>query len=227
MNIGVHLASYEYIYIIDSDDHMTDDGVELIYNWIKTIDGDNGFAGVSGLRGKNKSEFIGQYPNHQEYIDATNLDRKKSKLMGDKAEVYKKDILIKYPFPEFEEERFIEESVVWDKIAFDGFKIRWFNEVICICEYLEDGLTKNLSDTVRLDNFEGYTLLEKQNFMFRKFPHNYLSIGRYLSLAKHKGYDRADVIKNLEINNLDYFVGRLFGVLRNVIKGIKYNERIK
>ena len=33
--------------------------------------------------------------------------------------------------------------MVWFHIASDGLKIRWFNDIIYIANYLEDGLTKN------------------------------------------------------------------------------------
>ncbi|AOT01790.1 hypothetical protein ESP131_00005 [Exiguobacterium sp. U13-1] len=37
LNLGVSKSRYEYIYIIDSDDYMTEDGVQHIYNWISSI----------------------------------------------------------------------------------------------------------------------------------------------------------------------------------------------
>ena len=61
--------------------------------------------------------------------------------IGDKAEVYYTEVLRKYPFPEIEGEKFITERLVWDKIAHDGYLVRYFNEGIYFCEYLEDGLT--------------------------------------------------------------------------------------
>ena len=115
LNKGIPHAKYDYIYIVDSDDYLTDDAVEKIHLWISTIDNKSKFAGVSGLKGKITDKgmiIIGQFPSKLEFIDATNLERKSKKLLGDKAEVYRKDILLKYPFPEFEGEKFLTEAVV-------------------------------------------------------------------------------------------------------------------
>ena len=51
-------------------------------------------------------------------------------LDSDKAEIYYTDVLKKYPFPVFEGEKFIPESIVWDRIAKDGYKLRYFNTII-------------------------------------------------------------------------------------------------
>lgn len=89
------------------------------------------------------------------YVDATNLERGKYGLLQDKAEIYKTSILKKYPFPEFENENFLTEGIVWNKIAQAGYKIRWFRSVIYICKYLEDGLTR-YGYRRSMDNPKGY-----------------------------------------------------------------------
>ena len=76
-----------------------------------------------------------------DYIDATNLERRKYNLTMDMAECYKTDILKKYPSPEIEGENYLSPSIVWNKIAKDGYKVRWHNRVIYIAEYRSDGLT--------------------------------------------------------------------------------------
>lgn len=220
LNKGIRNARYDFVYIIDSDDYMTDDAVEKIYKWINSIKGCEGFAGVSGLRGTKNREIIGQFPSWGKYIDATNLERKKYKLLGDKAEIYRRDILMQYPFPEFENEKFLGEGAVWNKIAGDGYKIRWFGEIICICEYLEDGLTKNHNSQVLLENFEGYTYVEKLNTHLRSFPNNFLAVGRYFFIAKQKGITLPKIKKRLDISYFTLIFGILFGIGRMCIRKV-------
>ncbi len=168
VNRGVALASYEYFLILDSDDTLTEDAVAKVHHWITQIDGLDGFAGVAGLRSfpnppQSKSmadAVIGGMPS-QPYIDATNLERGKYGLLGDKVEVYKTDVLKRYPFPEFEGENFLSEMASWDRIARDGLKIRWYSDVIYLCEYIEDGLTKNIDLKAYARNFQGYTYCSK------------------------------------------------------------------
>lgn len=146
VNKGVQLAEGDAFFIVDSDDYLAADAVELVYQWWKDIEKEEGYAGVSGLRGNKKGEVIGGTPLFEAYMDATNLERERYGLLGDKAEIYKTSVLKKYPFPEPPGEKFLTEAVVWDRIAYDGLKIRWFNKVIYICEYREDGLTNRVGE---------------------------------------------------------------------------------
>ena len=144
INKAVEMASSEAFFIVDSDDYLVDSAIEYVIRWFETIRLDNGYAGISGLRGGNSEQPIGGWGKFDTpYIDITNLERKNYGLLKDKAEVYKTSILKKYPFPEYPGENFISESVVWNAIARDGYKLRWYNKIIYICQYLEGGLTRN------------------------------------------------------------------------------------
>lgn len=222
VNNGVKFASYEYVYIVDSDDYLLDFAVERIYSWIESIEGLINYAGVSGLRGYNLDQVIGQFPEKVDYIDSTNMERRKYKLSGDKAEVYKKMLLEKYPFPEFDGEKFLPENAVWNKISLEGYKLRWFGEIIHICNYLDDGLTKKNGDETVLANFKGYSYVEKINIKGLSFPYNYLAIGRYSKRAFKKGLTRQEITRNMEITNIDYLIGRVIDSIN-----IKYKMVIK
>lgn len=145
INKGVQNANGELFFIVDSDDYLTEDAIEKINNWIGSLDGSKKWAGVSGLRGFSKNKNVGQRNNRHHFVDAQNCERRKYHLLGDKAEVYFTNVLRQYPFPEIPGENFISEEIVWNAIARDGYYIRWFNEIIYICSYLEGGLTKDNS----------------------------------------------------------------------------------
>lgn len=165
VNKGVQLAKGEAFFIVDSDDYITEDAVEVIRKWWKTISKDNEFAGVSGLRRVKNGKIVGGVPAFEAYIDATNLEREKHGLLGDKAEVYKTSALKKYPFPEFEGENFLTEAVVWDRIAYTGLKIRWFNKALIICDYRKDGLSSQGKE-IFIKNPEGWGLYIYQKSIF-------------------------------------------------------------
>lgn len=141
INRGVQLAQGDAFMIVDSDDYLTDDAIETVLKYWEQIKDNAEFAGISGLRMHRNMLVIGGKPCFDEYVDVTNLERANYGLKGDKAEVYKTSILKDFPFPEFEGEKFVTENVIWNKIAYQGLKLRWFNKGIIICEYLEDGLT--------------------------------------------------------------------------------------
>lgn len=169
LNIGIDNAEGELFWIVDSDDYIIDDALKYIWNkWCELKDNKD-FAGLSALRGYENKKVIGTTVN-EEYIDADVLTyRYKYRVLGDKSEIYRTDILKKYKFPEYKEEKFLTEAVVWNRIANDGYKIRWFNKVIYICEYLEGGLT-NTSDKNIMDSWQGTTLYYKELLSYKQVP---------------------------------------------------------
>lgn len=144
VNRGVKDAKGELFFIVDSDDTLIPNAIEKINQWIATLDDSHKWAGVSGLKGFSEQKNVGQRPSAK-FIDAKNTERRKYHLEGDKAEVYFTEVLRKYPFPEIPGENFISEEIVWNAIARDGYYLRWFNEIIYICSYLDGGLTKDYS----------------------------------------------------------------------------------
>ena len=91
----------------------------------------------------------------------TYLKSESNNITGDKAEIYFTDVLRKHKFPEFENEKFIQESAVWYDIASQGLKLRYFNEIIYITEYLEDGLSAN-PKKMWIENPQGFAYVMKQ-----------------------------------------------------------------
>ena len=167
INAGVKISEGEYIFMVDSDDWLPEKSIEIVNKWIADIQGQEYLAGVSGIMVDSNNKTIGDSPNliSEKYIECSNLERYKMNLMGDKAEIYKKAILEKYPFPCFEGENFVTERIVWDKIAHDGYKIRWYNEPIYICEYQENGLSNNGANNIEghRKNYKGYVEFIKQS----------------------------------------------------------------
>ncbi len=145
INKGIQLANGELFFIVDSDDYITKDAVDFILTKSESILSDDTFAGIVGLKQIYSSKEIidGEFCTG-DYIDADYLERRKYNLLGDKAEVFKTKILKHFPFPEFEGEKFVSEGLVWNKIALAGYKLRWYNHVIYLCDYLAEGLTKNM-----------------------------------------------------------------------------------
>lgn len=155
INYGVKLAKYEGFFIVDSDDYLEDDAVEIIMRYWKEVYLDKTFAGIAGLRRNDDGKVIGGIPLFEEYVDASNLERENFGLDGDKAEIYKTELLRRLPFPEYEGEKFVTEAVVWDRLAYEGYKIRWINKNFVVCDYLEDGLTAR-GNSIFTDNPKGW-----------------------------------------------------------------------
>lgn len=144
INTGVQIAKGKMFFIVDSDDYLSIDAVRKIKNTEKRMRKANeniNIAGIAKGRCYSDGRAIGE-TFMQEYIYASSLERNKYNIKGDKAEIFYLDILKRYPFPEFEGEKFMEEAYIWNRIAEDGYVLRWDNDLIYYCEYLEDGLTR-------------------------------------------------------------------------------------
>lgn len=178
INNGVKNATGELFFIVDSDDYLTKNAIEKINQWTTTLDGSRKWAGISGLKGYSKVSVVGQR-SEASYVDAKNSERRKYNLLGDKAEVYFTDVLKHHPFPEIPGEKFISEEIVWNAIARDNYYLRWFNEIIYICDYLDGGLTKDNSKD--RNNPQGRLLWAKGQL--ETFPNSwrdrFLAIGIY------------------------------------------------
>lgn len=220
INKALDIAEGELFFIVDSDDYLPLDSLEKINLWESTIRGKNRFAGIAGNKGYDNNTIVGK-SFKGEYIDATSLERERLNIKGDKAEVFYTEILRNNKFPEFREENFLTECIVWNKIASQGYKLRWFNEIIYICDYLEDGLT-NEGQKIFINNPKGYALFLKTEIKYKSVDKKkkvQLWFDYYIQL-KDK-LTLKEIAKNLEIN---------VGILLFIVYGWKckklFNRRI-
>ncbi|WP_195986764.1 glycosyltransferase family 2 protein [Clostridium sp. D53t1_180928_C8] len=217
INVGIDNAKGELFWIIDSDDYILEDTMQYIWNQWENVRGKNCFVGISGLRGYNDGSIIGS-KTEGNYIDTDALSyRYRYGIEGDKAELYRTDILKENKFPEFEGERYVTESVVWNRIADKGFKLRYINKVIYICEYLDGGLT-NTSDKNIMESWNGSTLYYKELLSYKQIPlkHKLLNGTKsYLHYCYEKGIGFKGIL-NITKNPIYIFaswiiyIGKLF-----------------
>lgn len=182
LNTGMKYITTDYTFIVDSDDYLRDNAIESANRWIDDISGISGFAGVAGVTGiaglkcDEENKVIGQFPKNYKYIDCLNSERKQHKLLGDKAEIYKTELLKTHPFPVYDDERFMPESIIWNQFSLEGYKVRWYKECIKVCEYLSDGLTSATRCKNHFkENYKGYRDDCALNLKVLRFPYNYSS----------------------------------------------------
>lgn len=144
INLGLDLAEGELFFIMDSDDYLTDNALERVVYWESTIADKPMFMGVVGNCGQSSS-YSPNRPLGAPYRDCNAFVRypeyTDDYVDGEHAGVWYTDIHRKYKYPEFEGENFMTPSVTWNRMAHDGYKLRIFDEIIWIYNYLEDGLT--------------------------------------------------------------------------------------
>ena len=187
INYALPLAQGELFFIVDSDDYLTKDAIEKLYEMQNSLpEGSRSeFAGVSGCKGYSNGTMVGT-SFEGEHLDCTSIERSKHNIDGDKAEAFFTRVLQNYPFPEFDGEKFVTEAAVWDRMALDGYKIRYFNNIIYLCEYLDDGLSHQGLD-LYYRNPQGYGYYLRQSRKAGKFSKGlqaYFDVECYLRWRK-------------------------------------------
>lgn len=194
INDGVQMANSRYFIIVDSDDYLTSDAIAKMSEWIIDIDNEEDYIGVGGARGRSVEEYIkGVAPkvNEEGYVDCTNLDRNKYDLDADMIEAYKTEIFAEYPMAEWPGENFAPEQIALNEIALAGYKLRWHKDIIEICEYLPDGLTKR-SFSLEKANPMGYAMMYNHTLKYPiKLRQKFKNACQHIALSvvgKHPSY---------------------------------------
>ena len=143
INRGVKEARGELFFIADSDDTLPPDALEIVARQYEGIKDDKSFAGVCGLDATFDGKIIGSGLPSDVIDDTSIVIRNKYGVSGDMKEVFRTDVLKEYPFPEIEGERFCPEVLLWNRIG-TKYKLRYFNQVIYLAEYQNDGITAGI-----------------------------------------------------------------------------------
>ncbi len=142
LNVGIPQIESPWTFIVDSDDYITENAIQLIKQKISADDSDI-ICGLAFLRqSKNGGYLTNKLVPSSGMVDDFCHCRYNLDIQGDMAEVWKTRCLKEFPFPEFENEKFCSEDVVWISMA-QKYKMCFYNEVIYISDYLEGGLTKS------------------------------------------------------------------------------------
>ncbi|WP_250216299.1 glycosyltransferase family A protein, partial [Escherichia coli] len=109
LNAGVKACRGDYIFIVDSDDALTPDAIKLIKESIHDcLSEKESFSGVGFRKAYIKGGIIGNDLNnsseHIYYLNATEIS---NLINGDVAYCFKKESLVKNPFPRIEDEKFV------------------------------------------------------------------------------------------------------------------------
>ena len=139
--MGVENAHGRLTLLLDSDDELPPTAIADIAEAYRSTNGSADIAGVCGYMAHRDGQVIG-HP----FVggDFTEVElRYRLHVGGDMCEVFRTDILRRYPFPEVKGERFCPECLVWNRIA-RKYRLRVFPKVVYLRDYLDGGLTDNI-----------------------------------------------------------------------------------
>ena len=239
---GAHNTAYEMIdtelnVCIDSDDYMPDSAVEhIIAMWNEL--GNDDVSGIIGLDSFTDGKIIGsKLPSEVKRSTLFDLYYKHG-VTGDKKLVYRTELTKRYPYPLFEDEKYVGLAYKYYKLDQD-YEMLLLNETLCCVEYLPDGSSLNMFNQYR-KNPRGFAFYRKElmklpfvsmSFAFRQAIH-YVSSSllsknhRFLQeTPKKRTYVNGSTIRNFIIylyfyENKDCLRSAAFNLfMGNALKG--------
>ena len=160
INTGLTLAQGELFFIVDSDDDLTVDAVEKVRCFWSANKPGQDISGILSYRQFHDGRLVGtSLPIGVSRCKLRETGRKYGST-GDKVVIYRTDVMRKYPFPKFEGERFLGESVMYNQID-DEYDMLVMNARIYNFDYQEDGLSQDFRKLYR-NNPNGFLLQFEQ-----------------------------------------------------------------
>jgi len=142
INKGVKLARGEFFLILDSDDFLKAETVKCLVPLLNEIQTDKNLGGIAIRRAYHNGQIVGNEFNGIILSNSLNI-RYQHKIQGDLVEIFKIEVLRKFPFPEFKHEKFCPEALIWNRIA-QNYDLQFLNLGLYITEYIKGGLTEKI-----------------------------------------------------------------------------------
>ena len=193
-NFATDKANGELFICLDSDDEYVENGLETILKYWEKYEKNSDIAGMGYLSTYPDGEVIGSIFPEKEMISTQFDIYNKYSVKGDKGLMFRTEIIKKYKFPVFDDEKFITEAVVYNRIC-EKYKMVYVNEKIEIKEYQEDGLTAKYNNLL-LRNPKGQALYHNEiNSQNLSFKQKILNNAVYYKFCRAAGYKFGKIFK--------------------------------
>lgn len=217
INNLVDKATGELIVECDSDDYFVSNAFKTIKEeWEKNNIEKECYA-MCFLKYNQNKENMG---NLFKYKKTTMFDLYfKEGETGEKALVFFSDVRKKYKHELVNNERFITEARMYHKMDLD-YKILCINKPIMICEYQQDGYSKNINKEFKENPYGYYEYFKEilaMNFKGVKFRKRIYAIKHYILFSYLTKQYHSRSIRNIE-NKILYYVFLLPGVIKSRAK---------
>ncbi len=214
-NTALKYAERSFFFCVDSDDWIKEGFIHKFVEEFSNLDCHGFIAYKMDASGKILSEIFPEELKESSLFELSDIYR----CNGEFSVIIKTNIAKDYKFPLFENEKFIGESVLYDKIS-EKYKFKLIDQVATVCEYQEDGLTVN------------YNLLMKQNpngfclYYMQRIDLSHSYIKKICLAGKYHCFKRLSKNKNLQYlgkNKILIWItqplGNLFWIYYKLIRG--------
>ena len=142
-NRGAELCDTELFVCVDSDDFLTGNAVSAIIEKWKVTPNKESLSGIIAYRAIKNQEGEFKVVCRFPYLnDAKLYLLYRDGFNGDTTIIFRTEILKQFPFPIFEGEKFIPETIMYNQM---DRRYNWtlMDEALTLCEYMPDGYTQN------------------------------------------------------------------------------------
>lgn len=210
INNLVRVSTGDYIIECDSDDYFTIDAIKSIEETIEKYSDMEGIYALVFLKYDQNGKNMGnKFPEENHISKMFDLYFKEG-VVGEKALVFRGAIRRRYEYEIEDGEKFVTESRLYHKLDLD-YNIKCFNKEVMICEYKEDGYTKNVNNLF-MQNPKGY-----YEYFKEIFTHNMKGV-----TIKQRIYVYKHFILFAVLNNKKDFIEDVKGLFNKICVAVLY-----
>lgn len=145
-NLGVNNANGELFLPLDSDDTCKSEALKIFYYYWRSIPvrSRSNFSGITCLCQNELGDVVGGCLP-KEIVDGhfrdvlSKLDRK-----GEMWGFHRTSVLREFPFPEFPDEKFVPEGLVWNRIG-EKYQMRFINQALRYYYDSNDSISRKMT----------------------------------------------------------------------------------
>lgn len=203
-NTAVDNAKGSFFMCLDSDDDLSADALSVLFSSLNKCENEGVIAYKTDKSGKLLS---GTFPK-VDFVDNIISLKNVYRCVGEFVFIFPTLVLKNNKFPVFTGERFMTESVLYDRL---NIKMHLLPCVIQLCEYQSGGLSNNCNAIMK-NNPAGYCLFFMQQIDLQTgFKSRLVTAGKYLTFAafakKNRSYYNG---KHKFLVNCSYPISLLF-----------------
>lgn len=158
-NEALKYAKGDLFFTVDSDDWLPDSSLSQIKTLSAELLKSKELAGIVALKELPEGIIISDvFPKDLHVSSLLNLER--IGKGGERSLVFKTEILRRFPFPVIGGERFMSESVIYDRLGCQ-YSFLISNSILTTCEYQPDGLSAGIKKLMS-QNPCGYAIYYSQ-----------------------------------------------------------------
>ncbi len=224
-NTGVNNTDTEFFYTVDSDDELPNDAIASICGGITDIMTRPDIAGLIAKKGyQNGTAMCTKFPEAVTEVSIRDI-YKIYNLKGELALVFKTEVMKEFLFPVFGSEKFVTEAVILNLISIK-YKMKLLDNVICLCEYLQDGCTNSLTQIHKKSPIGYHYYLIQEIETARTGQELKRAYANYIAGCWKIGYKVRINKKNIIINLPQALVNYIKLILKERIGRTKYSRYV-